>query len=40
MDDKLYKDFYQVWELMSSGRIYAARELLEQLLGLEQKDQA
>ena len=39
MDDKLYKEFYQVWELMSTGRIYAARELLELLLGLDKKDQ-
>jgi len=40
MSEELYLQLTKVWQLMASGRIYAARELLEKLLGHEYKDQA
>ena len=38
MSDEQWKQFYQVYELMCSGRIFAARELLESLLDIEHKE--
>ena len=40
MSDEQRKQFYQVYELMCSGRIYAARELLEALLDIPVKEKA
>lgn len=40
MSEELYQHLIKVYRLMASGRIYAARELLEKLLGIEHKDQA
>jgi len=40
MDTELQKQLLQVLNLMASGRIYAARELLEKLLGIDYKDRA
>lgn len=40
MDQELYQQLNKVLQLMASGRIYAARELLEKLLGIEHKDRA
>lgn len=38
MSDELYKELTKVLQLMACGRIFAARELLEYLLGVENKD--
>lgn len=40
MSQELYQQLTKVLQLMATGRIYAARELLEKLLGIEHKDQA
>lgn len=40
MSDEQWKQFYQVYELMCSGRIYAARELLESLLDIQVKEKS
>lgn len=40
MSEELYQHLIKVYQLMASGRIYAARELLEKLLRIEHKDQA
>ena len=40
MTDEQWKQFYQVYELMCEGRIFMARELLENLLGIVVKDTA
>jgi hypothetical protein len=40
MSEELYLQLTKVWQLMASGRIYAARELLEKLLGHDHKDRA
>lgn len=40
MSEELYQQLAKVLHLMATGRIYAARELLEKLLGVDYKDQA
>jgi hypothetical protein len=40
MSEELYQQLAKVLQLMATGRIYAARELLEKLLGVDYKDQA
>lgn len=40
MSEELYNQLVKVLQFMASGRIFAARELLEKLLGFEHKDRA
>ena len=40
MTDEQWQQFYEVYEFMCEGRIFMARERLEILLGLENKDTA
>jgi hypothetical protein len=38
MTDEQWRQFYEVYEFMCEGRIFMARERLEILLGIENKD--
>jgi hypothetical protein len=38
MTDEQWRQFYEVYEFMCEGRIFMARERLEMLLGIENKD--
>jgi len=40
MSDEIYQELTKVLQLMACGKIFAAREMLEKLLGTEQKDRA
>jgi hypothetical protein len=40
MTDEQWRQFYEVYEFMCEGRIFMARERLEMLLGIENKDTA
>ena len=40
MTDEQWRQFYEVYEFMCQGRIFMARERLEMLLGIENKDTA
>jgi hypothetical protein len=40
MTDEQWRQFYEVYEFMCEGRIFMARERLEILLGIENKDTA
>lgn len=40
ISEELYNQLTKVLQFMASGRIFAARELLENILGIERKDRA